>query len=206
MDGNEVMTSTRVTTRRSILHSTAALIVAGSFYTVACSGGSTGGPIPEHPDFSGTWVINLELSDRPDDQLRRRDDDRPPRDRPAGGRPEPRRAGPGLGALLQSFVAFRIVDQDSTLVLAGAGGERRVVHPDGVERQSRLEGLGNVRVKTRWKGERLVVERQLDSGAKITETFELATEGRRLLVTTRISGIPRKIEFRRVYDPGQEGV
>lgn len=188
-----------------MLHPPAALIAVGLLGTVACSGGSTGGPIPEHPDFSGTWVINLELSDRPDDQLRRRDDDRPPRD-PAGGRQEPRRAGPGLGALLQSFVAFRIVDQDSTLVLAGAGGEQRVVHPDGVERQSRLEGLGNVRVKSRWKGERLVVERRLDSGAKITETFELATEGRRLYVTTRISGIPRKIEFRRVYDPGQEGV
>ncbi len=190
----------------SVLRLAATLIAIGLLGTAACSGGSTGGPIPEHPDLAGTWVINLELSDRPDDQLRRRDDDPPPGDRPAGRRPEPRRAGPGIGALLQSFVAFRIVDQDSTIVLAGAGGDRRVVHPDGVERQSRLEGLGNVRVKTQWKGERLVVERRLDSGATITETFELATEGRRLHVTTRISGIPRKIEFRRVYDPGQEEV
>ncbi len=200
------MRLTRPATLRRTRQIAAQLIVAALAVTLACSGGSPGGPIPAHPDFSGTWVINLELSDRPDDQLRPRDDDRPPGDRPAGGRPEPRRAGPGLGALLQSFVAFRIIDEDSTLILAGAGGERRVFRPDGLERQSRLEGLGNVTVKTRWRGERLVVERRLDSGAKITETYELATEGRRLAVTTRISGIPRAIEFRRVYDPGQEGI
>ncbi len=201
------MISTRLPTRRPTLHTTAGLIAAAAVLgTAACSGGSSGGPIPEHPNFSGTWVINLELSDRPDDQLRPREGDRPAPDRPPASRPEPRRAGPGLGALLQSFVAFRIVDEDSTLILAGAGGEQRVFRPDGLERQSRLEGLGNVTVKTRWKGKRLVVERRLDSGAKITETYELATEGRRLYVTTSVSGIPRKIEFRRVYDPGQEGI
>lgn len=173
---------------------------------LACAGGSPGDPIPEHPDFSGTWVINLELSDRPDDQLRPRDGDRRDGDRPVGARPEPRRSGPGLGALVQSFVAFRIVDEDSTVTLIGAGGDRRVVRPDGAERQSRLEGLGNITIKTRWRGDRLVVERRLDSGAKITESYALAEEGRRLYVTTKISGIPRTIEFRRVYDPGQEGI
>ncbi len=195
------MTSTRKRTRPWTFGLCAALVAAGFAGTLACGGGSASEPIPEHPDFSGTWVINLELSDRPDDQLRPREGDRP-----AGARPEPRRAGPGLGALLQSFVAFRIVDEDSTVTLISAGGDRRVVRPDGAERQSRLEGLGNITVKTRWRGDRLVVERRLDSGARITETYALAAEGRRLYVTTKISGIPRTIEFRRVYDPGQEGI
>jgi hypothetical protein len=48
---------------------------------VACSGG-TQKIAPEHPDLTGTWVINLEQSDRPGDLTRR---ERPPR-APAGRR------------------------------------------------------------------------------------------------------------------------
>ncbi len=186
----------RVTT----LATAATLAVATASLTSCSGGGSQGGPIPEHPDLNGAWVINLEQSDRPDDQLRRRDRDRPDATR----RPPPQRAGPGLGELLQSFVAFRIVDQDSTFTLVSAGGARRTLYPDGAERESRLEGLGNVTVKTRWKGEKLVVERRLDSGVRISESFELTADGRQLHVLTKVSGIPQPIEFRRVYDAGQD--
>jgi hypothetical protein len=111
----------------------------------------------------------------------------------------------GLAVALQNSVAFRIEESDSTLTVIGAEGLRRVFHPDGRERERRIEGLGNVKVKARWKGDRLIVERLLEGGVKVTESFELGPGGRQLYLELKISGGRRTIEFRRVYDAGGEG-
>lgn len=171
----------------------------------ACLGGS--GIAPEHPDITGTWVINLEQSDRPGDQRERRPPPGAPGQRPPGepGGERRERFQRGFALMLQNSVAFKISESDSTLTLVGAEGIERVLIPDGKERVRRIEGLGNVTVKTRWKGDRLVVERSLETGVKITETIELAAEGRQLHLELKISGGPRTIEFRRVYDASVEG-
>jgi hypothetical protein len=172
---------------------------------VSCSSGA--GVAPEHPDLTGTWVIDLEQSDDLSDTMERRPPPGGPGDRrPAGG--GDRRGGLQMGtaSLLQSSVAFKIEEGDSTLTLKGAEGVTRVFHPDGQERQERIEGLGTVMVKSRWKGSKLVVERTLEVGVKITEEVELANDGQQLLVKMKISGGPRSLEFRRVYDRGQEGL
>jgi len=175
----------------------------------ACSSGGSG-VAPEHPDITGPWVVNLELSDKPSDQMARQ----PPQGRPGGrpgGRPDgdsdrQTRMQTGLAILLQNSVAFRIEEKDSTIILTGAEGLVRMFRPDGLEREKRFEGLGNLVMKSRWKGDKLVVERTLEGGAKITEEFELSEDGSQLIVDMKISGGPRGIEFRRVYDAGIEGL
>lgn len=55
----------------------------------------------------------------------------------------------------------------------------------------------------KWKKQdRLVTTRETAMGATVTETYELAAEGRQLLVTVEIegSGPKPKLKFRRVYD------
>lgn len=185
-----------------LLHAVTAAATAGLL--AACSAGS--GIVPEHPDMTGTWVVNLEESDRPGDQVERERPPGAPTRRP-GTPPGERREGfqMGFAQLLQNSVAFKIAEDDSTLTLTGAEGIRRVLHPDGQERERRIEGLGNVRVKTRWKGEKLIVERTLETGVRITEIFQLASAGRQLHIELRISGGRSNIEFRRVYDAGDEG-
>ncbi|MGD8700754.1 MAG: hypothetical protein PVJ43_15765 [Gemmatimonadales bacterium] len=180
--------------------------VAAAVLLSACSGGS--GIAPDHPDITGTWVINLEQSDRPGDQMERQRPPGAPGQRPSGGPGGERRERfqQGFALMLQNSVAFKITEADSTLTLVGAEGIERVLTPDGQERVRRIEGLGNVTVKTRWKGDKLVIERTLETGVKITETFELAAEGRQLHLELKISGGPRTIEFRRVYDARTEGV
>jgi hypothetical protein len=155
---------------------------------------------------TGTWVVNLEQSDRASDQEQRQRPPGAPAGRP-GAAPGERREGfqMGFALLLQNSVAFKIAEDDSTLTLTGAEGITRVLNPDGQERIQRLEGLGNVTVKTRWKGERLIIERTLETGVKITETFELASAGRQLVVEIEIGGGRQDIGFRRVYDAGSEG-
>jgi hypothetical protein len=180
--------------------------VAAAGLLSACSGGS--GIAPDHPDITGTWVINLEQSDRPGDQMERERPRGAPGQRPPGepGGERRERFQQGFALILQNSVAFKISESDSTLTLVGAEGIERELIPDGVERVRRIEGLGNVTVKTRWKGEKLVIERTLETGVKITETLELAAEGRQLHLELKISGGPRAIEFRRVYDARTEGV
>lgn len=171
----------------------------------SCSSGNMAAP--EHPDITGTWVINLEQSDQPGDQLARERPEGAPGGRPGAASGERReRMATGLAVALQNSVAFRIEETDSTLTLTGAEGLERVFYPDGQDRQRRIEGLGYVRMKTRWKGDKLVVERELEVGVKVTEEFEMAEDGRQLFVTMKISGGARGVEFRRVYDAGDEGV
>ena len=172
----------------------------------ACSSGT--GIAPDHPDITGTWVINLEQSDRPGDQMERERPRGAPGQRPAGDPSGERRERfqQGFALMLQNSVAFKITESDSTLTLIGAEGIERVLTPDGQERVRRIEGLGNVTVKARWKGDKLVVERTLETGVKITETIQLASEGRQLFLELKISGGPRTIEFRRVYDTSTEGI
>lgn len=183
----------------------AVLLLSACSGLAACSGGS--GIAPDHPDITGTWVINLEQSDRPGDQMERRRPPGAPGQRPPGepGGERRERFQQGFALLLQNSVAFKISETDSTLTLVGAEGIERVLSPDGQERVRRIEGLGNVTVKTRWKGDKLVIERTLETGVKITETFELASEGRQLFLELKISGGPRTIDFRRVYDASDEG-
>jgi hypothetical protein len=105
---------------------------------------------------------------------------------------------------LQNSVAFRIEETDSTLVLTGAEGIRRVFHPDGRERKERIPGLGVVTVKTRWKAGKLVVERKMEGGVKIVETFERSPDGRKLYVDLQVVGAARPLRFRRVYDAADD--
>ena len=182
-----------------------ALLVASTSLVSSCSGGGSAAT-PEHPDITGTWVVNLEQSDKPGDLVERERPQGAPGGREQGGGGDRReRMQIGVAILLQNSVAFKVEETDSTLTLTGAEGITRTFHVDGQERERRIEGLGNVRVKARWKGEKLVIERNLEGGAKITEEFELAPDGRQLFVKMKISGGRRSLEFRRVYDAAGEG-
>jgi hypothetical protein len=179
-------------------------------YTLAllvssCSSGGSAAS-PEYPDITGTWVVNLELSDKPGDLVERERPQGAPGSREQGEGGERReRMQIGIAILLQNSVAFKVEETDSSLTLTGAEGITRTFLVDGQERDRRIEGLGNVRVKARWRGDKLVIERNLEGGAKITEEFELARDGGQLFVKMKISGGPRSLEFRRVYDAADPG-
>ena len=181
------------------------MLVASTGLVSSCSGGGSAAT-PGHPDITGTWVVNLEQSDKPGDLVQRERPQGAPGGREQGGGGERReRIQIGVAILLRSSVAFKVEETDSTLTLTGAEGITRTFHVDGQERERRIEGLGNVRVKARWRGEKLVIERNLEGGAKITEEFELAPDGRQLFVKMKISGGRRGLEFRRVYDAANAG-
>lgn len=173
------------------------IVLLASTAAPACTGGSPGPkPIPEHPDLTGTWLLNPAASEDPEADASRMPGP------PPGDSPSPSRTR--IPADAESFlpsVAFRIEEADSLLIFSDAQGRQRAIFQDGREFIQPIEGLGNLTVTAEWNGGKLVVRRQLESGATIRETYELKLDGRQLNIKIRIFA-RREIEFVRVYDRG----
>jgi hypothetical protein len=185
----------------------------------------------DNPRITGKWVLNQEQSDDPQAAFQGpmpggRGDMREGRDRPPGGPPSggqqpggrppggqrPGGARPGGGdpeqmrqtmqKLMQASAALNIVQDDSTVTIVGIEGSRVVLYPDGRKLDYLVEGAGNVETRANWIDGRLVVERRLEGGARATQTYELASEGRQMHIRVRLEGsqLPAPVEFRQVYE------
>lgn len=164
-------------------------------------------PNLQQPDLSGSWVLNYDESDDPRQVMReamersgmRRGGGQGRRGRMRGNREQ--RQG-RMGALMEATVAFEIVQDDSSVTFATSGREKLVLYSDGRKVKHSVEGFGTVETKARWKGDKLVVERQMPQGGKVTRTYRISEDGQRLYVMVKLEGgrMPRPIEYRQVYD------
>jgi hypothetical protein len=66
----------------------------------------------------------------------------------------------------------------------------------------RLTGDGEIKSKTKWVGDRLVIEEKIQDGPKVTRTVTASSDRRSLLVTIRIEGGggPERMVVHHVYD------
>lgn len=171
----------------------------------------------ERPDFTGSWVLNEELSENPRDKMRQSmgggrsggggmggggmgGGGRGGSGMGGGGRGGSM-GGPGGGdreamqqrmAELAARIARLEITQDEELSILYADGSLRVVPVDGE--------VGDI--KSHWKGDRLVVELKGESGRRMRETLEFAEDGAQLHVTTKMFGDLNRptISVLRVYD------
>ena len=167
---------------------------------------------------TGKWLLNEDRSDDPGAQFQQamgaggRSDN--PGQPPGGGRGGNRgsRGGAGRGQgqqsiqrLMETSNALRIVHDDSTVTIVGAEGMMLVLYPDGREINYPVEGVGNVETRARWTGEKLIVERTVENGPRVTTSYETASNGQEMLVTVHMEGgrSQEPIEIRRVYDLAQ---
>ncbi len=166
----------------------------------SCSGSSE--PVTvQPPDLKGSWVLNAAESEDPRAQMRGGS-----RGGSRGGGRGGRGGGMGgtdqmLGGAMEAAKVLKITQDDSTVTIVDADQNRRVLYPDGRTIEREVRGGRKFETKTRWKGEKLVVDRKMEGGAKITETFERKEDGR-LHVKVKVSGgrMRGSLEFRRVYD------
>lgn len=178
-----------------------------------------------HADLSGRWKLNREKSDDPRVKMQARRPHSPggsrgPMGGPMGGGP---RGGPGMGPgggrpggpagpgerpdaerLKERETAqaeLTITQHEPELTIEDASGQRRFLYTDGRESRRDGENGESLEVKTRWKGERVVVETRGGRG-NVTESYLLAREGRELIVETRLEGQgpDGALTFKRVYD------
>ncbi len=178
----------------------------------SCSGSSE--PVAvQPPDLKGSWVLNAAESEDPRAQMRGRSRGVGRGGGRGGGGGGSRGGGRGgrgggmggtdqmLGGAMEAARVLKITQDDSTVTIVDADQNRRVLYPDGRTIEREVRGGRKFETKTRWKGEKLVVERKTDGGAKITETFERKEDGR-LHVKVKVSGgrMRGSLEVRRVYD------
>jgi hypothetical protein len=182
------------------------------------------------PDLSGTWQINEDLSQTPQQAMRQSGEDRPsgPRGGPGGmGRPGRRGGGfpggggggegfpggPGGGPPPEGRHGFEEAAADTMTIAWSApqltittGDRKRVLWTDGRKLKEETPDGKTIKTRTSWTDDgSLEVVTKMDNGLTRTEIFELTHDGRRLFVLNGLEGRgPRPIQFRRVYDRVEE--
>lgn len=109
--------------------------------------------------------------------------------------------------VLQTVRHLLITEKDPELRIASADGDgkTRVLFTDGRKiEEERFDGT--LKIKTKKKSDKIVVSYEYPSGREVTETWELLTPARRILVMTKVEGRRGTFSFKRVYDPELEAV
>ena len=175
---------------------------------------------PEDLNLSGTWVLNMELSDNPEQiaqQGGRRGGGmaggRGGRSMGGGGRRGGMRGGAPSQADQQRMMQTTrmatqpprrmIVEQnDSTVTIQRGNGQAHVLKTNWEKVRQEMENGGHLDIRARWQGRELQVERDVHLGGKVTRVYSLSSDGERLIMETRLDmgggRQPRVLHF--VYD------
>ena len=184
----------------------------------------------EHPDFSGRWSLNWDLSDDPRQQAPVADVDRERRpDGPGSGgfgrggfggggfgAPPPgdreewsdeRRTGlrEALADLLTAPRRVTIAQDPREMLLTYDDGRYVRLVLDDREHAGLAAGVRVTR-KARWEDDRLIAEVKLESNQKIVHELALRLAGDQLVLTTTLEprGSQDGFQLRRVYDRVEE--
>ncbi|MBI1731557.1 MAG: hypothetical protein HYR49_02150 [Gammaproteobacteria bacterium] len=164
------------------------------------------------PDLSGTWVLNLELSDDPDRQIEKSI-------RAAGGRPdsggrrgrERYRGGPADQEIYDHLIydgTVRIVQNGAEVHIAYGSGFERRFFTDGRSRTVSASGSGSGDGLDfsfgAWSGPTLHVEAKPRDGGWTRESYTLEPGGNRLRAEMEMKPLlfPAVVQVRLIYDRG----
>jgi len=166
----------------------------------------------ERPDFSGTWLLNEELSD--DARKLVRDAIRARRGQGMGepGRGDPGGAGGRTGAwsrmgemrermreMEEGIQRLTIVQSASELTIRNAIDREHVIVADG-QKRTREGAFGSVETQARWKKRSLVIVDKPEQGATVTRTYFYRRDDPHLYVMVKVEGRGPVFEYQRVYD------
>ena len=117
------------------------------------------------------------------------------------GREYPRRT-PNLEGLAATPKRLTIDQNPEQIVVTDDEGHSHTYYLDGKKHKVLNAGGETTSIKTRWEGSRLAAESKLDGSGKLTESYELAPDGKQLDVTLRLedSSLGTPLVIRRVYD------
>jgi hypothetical protein len=180
-----------------LLPTAAALTLTAALVTCSSGGGSDFEPTPD--DFTGTWLLNDLESDDPREFFGGPGQGDP--SLPGGNR---QRVAERVSGILAAARVFRIEQTDSTVTIVLQDGTEVMLFPDNRQIERRVEGLGIVTTRARWRGDNFQVVRKMEGGTPtLTTTYELGDEGRKLIVKFHMSSPGRSTKFERVYDAAQ---
>jgi hypothetical protein len=97
---------------------------------------------------------------------------------------------------------LRIEQNEQQISITDDAGRTKTLYPDGKKHKEQGSGEQSIATKTRWDGDRLVAEGKVGHSGKLTETYELSSNGKQLYVSSRFdsSQLAAPLTIRRVYD------
>lgn len=160
---------------------------------------SRGDAMNGQPNFTGTWRLNRELSDNPQEKLKEAIGKRGG----ALGRMMGGRAAQDRMKNIEGMAeVFKIVHNDPEIQVTGNNNVTRRLFTDGRKVSVTAPNGESVEITARWQGSQLVVETQRANGGKLTQTYSLDQDGGQMVVLMQIADqrLGRPIELRFVYD------
>jgi hypothetical protein len=166
-------------------------------------------------NLSGTWKLNKDLSDDPQQKMKEARDDSSGGGGAFGrhrGGMGGRRRGGETGATddnprssfednAAALQLLKIRHHEPDLTIEDGLGRQHKLFTDGRKVEEERSLGGTTQIRAAWKDARIVVTTEPEKGPKITETYAVAADGSQLTVTSRIEGRRgRAVEIRRVYD------
>ncbi len=82
-----------------------------------------------------------------------------------------------------------------------ADGSEQIYPIGGKAVSQTSEGASEVKTKVRWKGDALIVERKVDGGGKVTESYGLGLDGTRMIVFVQVELGMMQRSYTRRYLP-----
>ena len=169
-------------------------------------------------NLSGTWRLNKDLSDDPQQKMK------DARSESGGGGHSGGRHGGGMGRglggrsgssgsgsgdegprpledMATALQQLKIDHQDPALTIEDGLARLHHLFTDGRKIEEERSSGGTTEIHAFWKDGRIVVTTQSEKGPRITETYAVAADGSQLTVTSKIE-MRRggSVEIRRVYD------
>ncbi len=202
-------------------HRLAAVLASLSIASlVGCSSAGSGASstvAPEDLDLSGSWVLNVERSDDPQQMMqerlpfmadggrRRPMGDRDGRGGVRGGassRIDPQQMQQTMRIATNAPRRIVVSQQDSTITIRDAGGRTLMMRTDWDKVRQEIPNGGQIDIRARWSGCELQIEREVHLGGKILQKYSLSSDKSQLHVETQLemgrTGQPRV--FHHVYD------
>ena len=185
--------------RRSLI---AACVLIRLATVCAAQDGATG----ERPNFTGTWRLNRELSDKPQEKVKEAVGKRGAIGRMIGGRAAQAKIQDRMKNLEGFGDTLKITHNDPEFQVSGNGDSSRQIFTDGRKVSVTTPKGENLETTARWQGSHLVVVTQRAGGGKLTQTYTLGENGEQMTVVIQIAGrrLDRPIDMRFVYD-AEEG-
>jgi hypothetical protein len=108
-----------------------------------------------------------------------------------------------LRSLFEPAERITITQTPAEIVWQEEYGSVRTLRPNG---RSYKTDNGMAELKAQWKAGRLVVEKKLARGGKLVESWELATDGARLVLSLKLDdGVSAPLKLQHVYDRQKDG-
>ena len=156
-------------------------------------------------ELSGTWILNKEESDDPREMMQGRRGGGGGRMGGMAGRRGGRQGEEGtretMESAIQASTQLRLTVQDAQVTIQPLEGEPLVVPTTG-EAIERTVNDRTIEIAGGWEDGNLVVERRIEGGFRVTQTFSRDPGTSQMLVTVHFEG-PRTVTFKRVYDVAQ---